>query len=171
MSLAVLSSFPFARYGNEKVNQFTEQELQVVDQLYKVAPKGALLVAGSVNVPWRSQGYNDYRYLTLTKVAADEGQSLPRLADLLTAMRRPADGCAFVILGRSQKTYTDLLGIWPPGTLSRLEQQIFNSPLFSQVYSSDDATIYRLDKSVKGAPDDPSKPDVARRNSPVDCRR
>ena len=171
VSLCVLGSFLFARYGNEKVNQFTEQELQVVDRLYKVAPKGALLVAGSVNVPWRSQGYNDYRYLTLTKVAADEGQNLPRLADLLTAMRRPPDGCAFVILGRSQKTYTDLLGIWPPGTLSRLEQQIFNSPLFEQVYSSDDATIYRLDKSVKGAPDDPSTPSVARRDSPVDCRR
>jgi len=171
VSIALLGSFLFARYGNEKVNQFTGQELQVVDRLYKIAPKGALLVAGSVNVPWRSQGYNDYRYLTLTKVAADEGQSLPRLADLLTAMRRPRDGCAFVLLSRSQKTYTDLLGIWPPGTLSRLEQQIFSSPLFSRVYSSDDAAIFRLDKSVKGAPDDPSKPDVARSNSPVDCRR
>ena len=90
---------------------------------------------------------------------------------VLTAMRRPRDGCAFVLLSRSQKTYTDLLGIWPPGTLSRLEQQIFSSPLFSRVYSSDDAAIFRLDKSVKGAPDDPSKPDVARSNSPVDCRR
>ena len=171
VSLSVLGSFLFARYGNEKVNQFTEQELQVVDQLYNVAPKGALLVAGSVNVPWRSQGYNDYRYLTLTKVAADEGQSLPRLADLLAAMRRPREGCAFLILSRSQKTYTDLLGIWPAGTLSRLEQQVFNSPLFAEVYSSDDATIYRLDKNVKGAPDDPSTPGVAGSTAAVDCGR
>jgi len=171
VSLSLLGSFLFARYGNEKVNQFTQQELQVVDQLYKVAPKGALLVAGSVNVPWRSQGYNDYRYLTLTKVAADRGERLPRIADLLAVMRQPPAGCAFVILGRSQKTYTDLLGIWPPGTLSRLEQQIFTSPLFSEVYSSDDATIYRLDKSVKGAPNDPSTPGVARPASPVDCHR
>jgi hypothetical protein len=171
VSLSLLGSFLFARYGNEKVNQFTQQELQVVDQLYKVAPKGALLVAGSVNVPWRSQGYNDYRYLTLTKVAADRGERLPRIADLLAVMRQPPAGCAFVILGRSQKTYTDLLGIWPPGTLSRLEQQIFTSPLFSEVYSSDDATIYRLDKSVKGGPNDPSTPGVARPASPVDCHR
>ena len=171
VSLSVLGAFLFARYGNEKVNQFTEQELQVVDQLYKVAPKGALLVAGSVNVPWRSQGYNDYHYLTLTKVAADQGERLPHLADVLAVMRKPRAGCAFMILGRSQRTYTDLLGIWPPGTLSRLEQQVLSSPLFSEVYSSDDATIYRLDKSVKGAPNDSSTSGVAGPTPPVDCRR
>jgi hypothetical protein len=150
--LAILGTFLFARFGNEKVNQFTDQELQVVDQLYEIAPKGALLVAGSVNVPWRSQGYNDYRYLTLTSLASEQGQPLPRLRDLLAAMRRPRAGCAFVIFSRSQRTYTDLLGIWPAGTLTDLEQQVFDSPLFEQVYSSDDATIYELDDSVKGAP-------------------
>lgn len=170
VSLSILGSFLFARFGNEKVNQFTEQELQVVDQLYRIAPKGALLIAGSVNVPWRSRGYNDYRYLTLTKVAADQGQPLPRLQDLLAAMKRPRSGCSFAIFSRSQRTYTDLLGIWPAGTLTDLEQQVFNSPLFAQVYSSDDATIYRLDDSVKGAPRGTTTPGVAGRTGRVDCR-
>jgi hypothetical protein len=171
VSIAVLVSFFYARFGNEKVNQFTEQELQVVDQLYRVAPKGALLVAGSVNVPWRSQGYNDYRYLTLTKVAADEAQPLPRLRDLLAAMRRPRAGCAFVIFSRSQRTYTDLLGIWPPGTLTDLERQVFDSPLFAQVYSSDDATIYRLSDSVKGGTSGRTTPGGAGRPAAGGCGR
>jgi hypothetical protein len=166
--IAILGAFLYARFGNEKVNQFTEQELQVVDQLYRVAPKGALLVAGSVNVPWRSQGYNDYRYVTMTKVAADLGERQPRLRDLLTVMKRPRSGCSFVIFSRSQRTYTDLLGIWPPGTLTDLERQVFDSPLFAQVYSSDDATIYRLDDSVKGAPG--ATTGVAGSARAVDCR-
>jgi hypothetical protein len=169
--VSLLGSFLFARYGNEKVNQFTEQELEVVDRLYEVAPKGALLVAGTINVPWQSRGYNDYRYLTLTKVAVDEGQPLPRIQDVLAAMKERPDGCSFLILSRSQKTYADLLGIWPPGTLTDLERQIFDSPLFAHVYSSDDATIYELDKSVKGAPSDPTQSGVAGRDTRVDCRR
>jgi hypothetical protein len=142
--LTVLGCFLFARYGDEKINQFTESELQVIDRLYDVAPAGALLVAGSVNVPWQSQRYTDYRYLTLSKVDVDGDRALPTLDAVTTALRQEPEGCAFVLMSHSQRTYADLLGIWPEGTLTRLEAQIINSPRFDQVFASDDAAIYRL---------------------------
>jgi hypothetical protein len=142
--LSLLGCFLFARYGDEKINQFSEPELQVIDRLYAVAPEGALLVTGSVNVPWQSQRFTDYRYLTLSEVEDDEGRVLPTLATVTTAVLREPPGCAFVLMSRSQRTYADLLGIWPRGTLTRLEGQIINSPRYEQVFASDDAAIYRL---------------------------
>ena len=168
--VSVLGCFLFARYGDEKINQFTESELQVIDRLYDVAPEGALLVTGSVNVPWQSQRYTDYRYLTLSKVTSDKGRALPTLGAVETAMKQRPEGCAFVLMSRSQRTYADLLGIWPQGTLGRLEAQIINSTRFDQVFASDDAAIYRLDDRAKGALNDPSDPGVAGRTLPSDCR-
>jgi hypothetical protein len=143
----------------------------VIDRLYDAAPEGALIVTGSVNVPWQSQRYTDYRYLTLSKVASENGRALPTVNAVVTAMQQRPAGCAFVLMSRSQRTYADLLGIWPRGTLDRLEAQIINSTRLDQVFASDDAAIYRLDNRAKGASNDPSDPGVAGSTPPVDCRR
>jgi hypothetical protein len=141
--LSVLGCFFFARYGDEKLNQFSESELQVIDRLYEVAPAGALLVTGTVNVPWHSSRYADYRYLTLSKLAGGS-RDLPTVAAVTAALQREPTACAFVLMGRSQRTYADLLGLWPEGTLTRLESKIIDSPRYEQVFAGDDAAIYRL---------------------------
>ncbi len=54
-----------ARYGNEKADFFTKDEVAAVQFIHATAPKGAHVFAVSENTPWRFEHYADYKYGTL----------------------------------------------------------------------------------------------------------
>lgn len=142
ITVAMLVAFFFARYGNERANQFTSSEIQAIDHLYSISPRGSVLVAGSENVPWRSRHYADYRHRTLTALAEQRQQPLPRLEDVASLVMERPDRRLFVLITRSQKAHVELLGIWPPESLDGLESQLAGSPLFKLVFANRDATIF-----------------------------
>lgn len=141
-TLAMLGSFLFARYGNERANQFSRSEVQAIDHLYSIAPKGSILLAGSENTPWRYHHYNEYRHLTLTTVEKQRQQPLPRLEDVTSLASHHASKRFFVVITRSQKAHVELLGVWPPGALQALESQLGASSGFPMVFANRDATVF-----------------------------
>ncbi|MCA1672160.1 MAG: hypothetical protein LC799_08145 [Actinobacteria bacterium] len=147
----MVTAFIFARYGNERANQFTSSEIQAIEHLYSIAPKGSVLVAGSENVAWRFRDYAEYRYLTVTVLEKQRNQPLPRLEDVASLSTERPDRRLFVIITRSQKAHVELLGIWPSGALDSLEGQLVASPLFAVVYMNPDAIIFEATESGRGA--------------------
>ena len=141
--LAILAGFVVARYGNERANQYSSSEIEAIDHLYAIAPKGSVLLAGSENVPWQSRHYAEYRHLPLTVLEEHYQQPLPRLEDVVSLLpNRPGGKDLFVLITRAQKAHVELLGVWPPGTLEKLETELVTSPLFRVVFLNRDAIIF-----------------------------
>ena len=63
--LGLLGVFLVARYGNERMDAFTQRELNAANKMYAVAPADSVLMAGGPNALWRYVHYKDYRYKTL----------------------------------------------------------------------------------------------------------
>lgn len=140
--LVLPAGFLLSRYGNDRVNLFTSEEVATVRRLYQIAPRGAQLIAATGNLPWRSQSYDDYKYRTLIRIEKDRDRAEPRLEDLLSVVRgRPS--CSYIIITRAERAYIDLLGVWPRGSFSRFEADLRSSPLFEVIFENADGAIFR----------------------------
>lgn len=139
--LVVLAACLVSRYGNERMDQFTAQEVTAVDRLYDIVPPGGLLVAMSGNLPWRDRGYEQYDYLTTVHLARTT--PAPQLAEALEeAMRRRPTSA--VILSRSQRASLEILGSLPSAVTDEVESHIETSGAFRLVYANGDARIFVL---------------------------
>ena len=169
--VVMTAGFLVARYGNERINQFTHAEVAAVDELYDRAPPGSLIVAGSGNLPWRSRAYAEMDYSTLLRVEQDRGRAEPRLEDLLSVVQQRRDGCAFVIISRAELAYVDLLGVWPRGSLRELRDELRGSPFFDVAFANEDAVIFVPSRRLSGDAGAPERADDGGAGAAVGCRR
>ncbi len=138
--LVMLAGCLVSRFGNERMDQFTAQEVTAVARLYDIVPPGGLLVAMSGNLPWRDRGYEQYDYLTTVNLARTT--PAPKLADALEqAMRRRPSA---VILTRSQRASLEILGTLAPAVTDEVESHIATSGAFRLAFANDDAQIFVL---------------------------
>jgi hypothetical protein len=147
LSALLLTGFMFTRYGNERAYLFTNEEHQVVERLYDVAPRGSLLVASSSNLPWQQQGYAQFDHQSLSRhmPVAIGPQDPSRLARHVAYYMRSTDRpAAFLVFTRSQKVYEKLLGAPPWGSTAALERGIRRSPDFRLLYRNRDGALYSL---------------------------
>jgi hypothetical protein len=148
-SAALLIGLVIARNGNERADYFTRGDASAVRELYRIAPPGSLLVAGSWNLPWKFQDYDRYRYVFLGpsqwERIAEQGDS-PATAVRTTEglMRNEPAGRAFLILTRSEAADLELFGYARRGTFARFELALDRSPRFKRVYANGDGRIYVL---------------------------
>jgi hypothetical protein len=146
LSVTLLVGFCFAYYGKERMFYFSQKEVDAAQYLYATAPKGSLIVDGTVNYPWGFKNYEDYTYLSLTEMSPTELSSLMKdPANILTRwMNDSSYSAAYLIITRSQKANVEMLGLLPPGLLDRIEQTLAHSPKFKLVYTNVDAKIFKL---------------------------
>ncbi len=137
VSALLYGGFLFARYGNERMDYMTLEEVDAVRYLYQVAPPGSVLVVASNNLPWQFQDYEKYRYLSL-------GRRFVRDKDLdyVVAQMTSGNQNAYLVITRSQKAEFDLLSGFPPGTVDEFEQEIRSSEKFDTIFNSKNATIF-----------------------------
>ncbi len=149
VSIGMLGLFVFARYGNERLDQFTRFEVAAVQQLDSIAPQKSFLISGSVNIPWRSRGYADHGYEYLTSLSAWEQVRLgsrdfgPLFAETAKRMRE-GEGGGYLILNRSTDPWFDVFERAPLGTYERLLVGARRSSRFRRVYANRDAEIFTL---------------------------
>jgi hypothetical protein len=149
LSQVLAAAFLVSRYGNERMDFFTQNEVTAVNHLYAVAPPKSLLLAGSDNIPWRFRGYTTYNTtslddpLTMSPTAFDHGLQpvIGHIEDLLANNRYPDH---FFIITRSEKAYVNLFKVFPTNSLNRLEVALMHSPRFRLIYRNPDATIFKL---------------------------
>jgi hypothetical protein len=144
LSLALLPLFLIARYGNERLDYYTKNEYEAVQELYRVAPRGSEFFVVSENLPWRWQRYESdgrfslYLYLRLY---ADHLRGTPDVvANTMATYDRPT----FLVFTRAQEAFAVYIGQVSPRTITRFMELVDRSPRFRRIYSNPDAVIYRL---------------------------
>lgn len=143
--VVLLGGFLFARYGNERIEHFTTEELAAVRHLYEVAPRGSLLLAATPDLPWKFQDYVSYDYRTVGSLKSSRGGGNGELVKpVLSIMRQHRRPGAYFIITRSNRADAEARGILPPGSLDRLEQALRRAPGMQLIYANQDARIYAL---------------------------
>ena len=108
--LGLIGAFLVARYGNERMDAFTSDEVSAVQVAYDVVPRDAVLMAGGTNTPWKFERYRDvhHKVLLADPVFRQQEPSALRpgpLADAVAASLRRAAGkrtASYLLLMRSQ---------------------------------------------------------------------
>jgi O-antigen/teichoic acid export membrane protein/glycosyltransferase involved in cell wall biosynthesis len=136
----LITSF-VARYGNERMDQFSQAEMDGTNALYRLVPPNALIIAGSGSFPWRSQGYVEHKVTEVNRMWTPGDLPATTLA-LLHRMRAEPNGAALVIT-RSQMEASDMLGLLPTGSLQQLTARLDDSPSFRAVYHNSDVYIWQ----------------------------
>ncbi|MDQ3781243.1 MAG: hypothetical protein M3354_11955, partial [Chloroflexota bacterium] len=149
LSVALLVAFFVTRYGNERMDYATREEVAAGQTLYSIAPPGSLLLVGTMNAPVRFQDYEKYRVRSMTsellwRSDAPLDRNLESVAKLMNNPRFPA---TYLLITRSQIANDDLFGLYPI-PLSELTQALSESDLFRVIYTNQDATIFVLNRAT-----------------------
>lgn len=144
VSLLLLIGFHFTRYGNERMDNMTPQEVQASEYLYRVAPVGSLLLAPVSNLPLRYENLEKYYYSQPTGVALLD---INAIAKVMADEKYPS---AYLILTVSEQVWVELFSGLPPGSWERFQQDLNASGKFRLVYSNDQAQVYVLADSRNG---------------------
>jgi hypothetical protein len=152
VSCIFLVGFSFAYYGKEQQSYFTQNEVDAAQYLYKVAPKGSLLIEGSWNHPSRFRNYEAYTYISIMdELQMGETDVVVQPADVLSEwirdgkyqwVRNEEYSAVYVVITRSQKAFVDLLGFMPRGSLDYIEQSLVQDERFEMIYGNEDAKIF-----------------------------
>jgi hypothetical protein len=144
VSVVLMAGFVVGRYGNERMEYFTPNEVAAVADLYQIAPPGSLLVAATPNLPWKNTRYEEYRY----RPVGDD--TLYGHVDELIATMQLYPGRSFLILSRSQQAYAEMILGAPPGDWSTFEKSVLGTGRFLVIYQNRDAQIAEFQKSAPG---------------------
>jgi O-antigen/teichoic acid export membrane protein len=168
--LTLAALFMFARYGNEKIDNFTRDEQKAVVKLYALAKPGSILVAGTGNLPWKYEQYVAHHYRLVIQMphwsatAAAPQNLTPLLADIRNTMSASTPR-AYLIIGRSEEAEVDQLGYGTPGSLARVATAIRRSPMFTTVYTNPDASIFTIAPTPIAKPRPAPSPGVVKPRS------
>jgi hypothetical protein len=141
LGCVLLGGFQFTRYGNERVDAFTDGDVATVRALYRLAPPGSLIVGGTGNIPWRYIGYADRDYTTVEELPA-WASPRPDPAFLLRDLRqRVAPRGGYLIVTRSAMLWADVFD-GKPRALPRLVGLLRRSSSARLLYSGRDGDIF-----------------------------
>ncbi len=148
VSVVLLGGFLFTRYGNERMDYMTNAEVAGVHQLYNIAPKGSMLIAGWDGTPWQFQDYEQYDLYVLSDDLSDAvvTRNIGAIVQFIESKKTPR---AYLIFTRSQKATAQIGGL-PPGMLDQFEHALLTSRKFVVVYSNVDAQIFLFTGGGKG---------------------
>ncbi|MBV9259278.1 MAG: hypothetical protein JO215_14785, partial [Ktedonobacteraceae bacterium] len=139
-SFVLLGGFFFTRYGNERMDYITPEELAGVRHLYAIAPPNSLFLEAWDGAPWQLQDYEIYNTDSL-------GEDIPNaiidgdVNAIIQHIRDQGSPKTYLIITRAERATSEGDGI-APGTLDRLEGDLLKSKKFVQIYSNRDAQIF-----------------------------
>lgn len=137
-SIVIIIGFFGARYGNESIDQFTMKEVDAVHYFYDHAPSGSLLAAPSPHYPAKFLGYEQYKLKFLADPVLDN--DVNSIITTMTAKNYPE---SYFIVTRSQKAFFYIFYGYPIDKWNSFESSLLNSGQFVNVYSNEDAKIFK----------------------------
>ncbi len=147
-SVILLGGFLVTRYGNERVNNMTPQEVIGTQKLYSMGKPNSFFMAGWViGTPWQFKDYEKYRLETLdddpsliTDIDKDDVKSLAKFMQDTADPKAPS----FIIFTSSEEASFDSTSGLEPGKLKTLDLSLGKSPYFKKVFDNKDTQIYEL---------------------------
>ena len=145
LSVLALSLFFVTRYGNERQDYFTPNEVKAADILYNDAPAGSVIVAGTVKTPWKNRDYELHKHRTLADdIEWHDPTSIASDIDQIAAILKDPDySGGYLIITRSQIANSEMFGLLP-FDLAQMKQDLKHSPEFKVLYENPDATVFVL---------------------------
>ena len=150
LSLLLFGGFLFARYGNERMDYYTEDEIAAIAYLYAEAPEGAVLVAGGPSVPWKAERYEELGERVIPARMIRDGEA-GAIASYMREVRETQENEVYFVVTRATSAAVDLFYGLEPGALDRLVARMEGSGEFRVVLSSADATILALSEPLENA--------------------
>ncbi len=72
LSIVLIPAFLFSYYGKDRMYYFTPTEVAAAQYLFSIAPKGSLIVDGTVDWPRQFKNYEYYNYISLQDLSKAE---------------------------------------------------------------------------------------------------
>jgi len=137
LSGLITVAFLLIRYGNERFESFTSDEVAAVEWVYDHAPPGSRLVAVNASLPWKHGDLEKYSYLgRIEQPHLDEGAEI--LNYLIPKTGRD-DG--YLVLTRSQVAHGELVSGFEPGWSERVVQLLVSTGQAEVVFQNEDAVV------------------------------
>jgi len=139
ISIVLLGGFLFTRYGTERLEYKTNNELNAVSYLYNVAPPNSLFLEPWDGIAWEFQEIEKYSSYSVTSFAPDAVQTkdVKAIVNFIEHAKYPR---TYLIFTRSQKAMADSEGM-PPAMLDQFQKAILATGKFKMVYSNADAQV------------------------------
>lgn len=164
-SVVLTVGFLLARYGNERMDFFTAQEFEAMEEFHRLVDDGlrrdapaepqtdrTLVLLPSWNTPLRFEREELYRYY-IVMAAQNRPIAVLSNADIETVLQdvaRTPHREAYLISTRSQKAHLELLYGLAPSALDAFTEAMELSGAATMVYRNRDATILHL-QALNGA--------------------
>jgi hypothetical protein len=129
------------RYGNDSMENFTPNELALVDTLYSTAPPGSVLIEAVHNTPWRFTQYGGYQYRTILTAYARPDPD-PLSCGHINSLVASKGG--YLIVTKSQETEAQLLGIGPRNAIENFVTTCRGTPGWSVVSHNNDGIVFQI---------------------------
>jgi hypothetical protein len=136
-----------ARYGNDGMESFSDDEITVVNRLYSTAPTGAVLIEAVRNTPWKFQHYADYDYRAL--VAGEPGPAAAAFS-CEAADQIARNSGAYLIVTESQREAADLRGSTSLADLDQFVTTCGTSPGWTKVFENAGGVIFHIEGAGNG---------------------
>jgi len=140
-ALALVPLFLLTRYGNESFEQVRHNEIDALQTLYTIAPRGSDLVSPTTQVPWRFAFATDYGY---NRPRDAEGFRMGDLGAVrgLVGGEADADVPTYLVITRSQIIYaSEALGE-PVNWFDEVRPLLTPANGYRLVYMNPDALVY-----------------------------
>ncbi len=151
LSFVLLSGFVFTRYGNERNDYMSVDEVKGMQQLYRLASPGDLFIDVEDGAPWQFQQVEQFDYVTLADTLPQE-LAPPNIDALAEFIKNRTQHHAYLIITRSQSATLESTSSLPSNTLQKFEKAMVTSGYFTLVYSNRDAQIYLFVPRPGGTP-------------------
>jgi hypothetical protein len=137
-TLVLIFPFLVARYGNERIESFTNGEVAAVSELYELAPPDSMLIGVVGNIPWKNLRYDEYRF----RPAGDD--TYYRDLDAMYEAMINHNGPVFLLLTRTQEAFVEMILGATPAEWASFERDLFATGWFQVLSRTPDATIARF---------------------------
>jgi hypothetical protein len=139
LSFVLLGGFLFTRYGNERMDYFTQYEYAASQWLVARAKPGSIVVNPCLNAPTRFVNIEDWN---VPSPPPDDDAFRTAQSVLKTYNMPGREG--YVFFTHSQEAYGELFLGLPIGWGDKLEQDMLASGQFKLIYQNQDAAIFQL---------------------------
>jgi len=140
--ILLLIGFLFTRYGNERMDYMTNDEVNGVRYLYSIAPPNSTFIEAWDGSPWQFQDFEQYNTYSLTDSLPNAVPSANVSAIIqFIKSKEHANAQTYILFTRSQRATAEMTSGMSPGVLDNLENALLTSGHFQMLYNNPDAQI------------------------------